>query len=239
VVVVTPVLSAGNVTVSYAAGKDQKVWKLDGATFTEFASAGCPRGEETAVMTDGKIFVTSERGDGLFAVTAAGCVRIGAPRQPGYYPYALGVAPKGSFSTMQDTLVGYNDAAYVSIDAITGNVVVVNATALGDQLPSGDLTAINKEGYVAIAANTGRGAMKCLQTGDCIQKVDLTTGATIGTPIVVPGAQILGLAHARGTLLLFRSNQVSSFDLGSAALSNVANYPGGLSFSGAGAAPWQ
>jgi hypothetical protein len=236
---VTPGLSAGNVTASYAAGKDQKVWKLEGATFTEFASVGCPRGEETAVMTDGRIFVTSERGDSLFAVAAAGCVRIGPPRKQGYYPYALGIAPKGTFSNVQDTLVGYDGAAYVSIDVITGNVTVVNANALGDQLPGGDVTAINTDGYVAIAAGTGKGAMKCRPTGDCIQKVDLVTGTPIGMPIVVVGAQIVGLAHDRGTLLLFRLNQVSSFDLGTGALSSVANYPGGLSFSGAGSAPWQ
>jgi hypothetical protein len=235
-----PQLSATNVKVSYAAGKDGNVYKLVGSTFTALTSDKCPAGEETAVMTDGRIFITSSDSSELHSVdpTTGKCTPI-KKASANTFPFALGVAPKGTLSATSDRLIGYRGSDYVEIDDTSGVVSIVGSNALAGQVPRGDVTSINMDGYVAIRSGSGTGAMNCLNgAGDCVQKVNLTTGAPVGTPIQIP-AQILGLAQDRGTLLLYRTVEVSSVDLATKTLTSVAPYPANANFTGAGAAPWQ
>jgi hypothetical protein len=237
-----PPPTAANVTVSYAAGKDKKIYKLIGSTFTALTSDKCPAGEETAVMTGPRVFVTSSDSTELYSVDPAtgACSPI---KKGGVFRFALGVAPKGTLSPTADTLIGYQNSDYVTINETTGMVTVILANALGGQVPRGDVTAVNTSGYVSIRQDSGSGTMQC-KTGDCIQQVDLATGSPVGTPVPVLGSRILGLAQDRGNLLLFRNDgtdRVSSYSplTKLIVVDNVAAFPSNANFTGAGAAPWQ
>jgi hypothetical protein len=240
-----------NVKVSYAAGKDGNVYKLEGSNFTTFASANCPsQAEETAVMRDtvanvDKVFITSTAGDELFSVTSTGCVRIGAKRSNGYYPYALGVATAGTLD-VTDTLVGYNGAKYVRIAEASGDVVDVTTGALGDLRPSGDITAIGSKGYVSVFDKNNSAVDECGPNGDCIMEIDLQTGRRVSGSSLkkIMNLSVEGLAQSEGKLLLY-TRTISAVLLFDPALPFVLGTPVALfpvptpQFSGAGAAPWQ
>jgi hypothetical protein len=222
------------VSVSYAAGKDKKVYRFDMDTqsFTALPSAGCPAAEETAVRSDGTIFVTSSNNEDLFRVTPTGCTPV---KTRSTFPYAFGTAPIGTVSATEETLVGYSGADYVRVDPNTGDVTTITAGALGTLRPSGDLTAVGTRGFLAAASGVG----SCPANGDCIVEVSLRSGLPVSAPVQVPGFGIYGLAHSHGLLLLFANQQVFPYDFGSRTLGgSLAAMPGGANFTGAGAPPY-
>ena len=225
------------VSLSFAAGKDGKVYQFDIVTtqFTALPSAGCPAAEESAVLRDGTIYVTSSDDKNLFRVTATGCVSV---RSNGSFPYALGTAPAGTVSATQEVLVGYMGAGdYVRVDETNGNVTTITPGALGTLRPSGDVTAIGTTGYLAAQSNTGSGAFACPAGGDCIVEVNLITGAPVRFVKQFTGLGIFGLAHSHGSLLFYANTQVFAFDPIAQTLSAaLAGFPAGAAFSGAGAA---
>jgi hypothetical protein len=119
------VLSALNVKRSYAiaGGLVYEFTVGTTPTFAEQISIGCPSpAEETAVLADGRIFVTSSGNKALYSfIKGAGCTPI-READNGAYPSALGVAPVGTVSLTQETLVGYRGAAYVRVDTVTGSL---------------------------------------------------------------------------------------------------------------------
>ncbi len=236
---VVPPPNPAKVSLSFSAGKDQKVYKLDivSNVFTALPSAGCPSAEETAIFTDGTLFVTSFDNKDLYRVTPTGCTAI---RTNSKFPYALGTAPVGTVSQTREVLVGYMGAGdYVRVDETNGDVTVILANALGTLRPSGDVTALGTKGYLAAAANTGSGAFACPNGGDCIAEVDLVTGAPIKLIKQFTGLGIYGLAHSHGNLLFYANSQVFPFDPSAQTLgSAIAGFPAGASFSGAAAAPY-
>lgn len=225
-----------DVTIAYAAGIDTIVYAFDRTTskFAPLKSTGCPAAEETAVFSDGSVYITSSTSQDLYRWTAAaGCksVRIG-----NRFPFAMGVAPKGTLSATQEVLVGYDGADYVRVDTSTGDVAVVTANALGALRPSGDVTAIGTRGFLAAAQNTGAGAFACAAGGDCLVEVDLVTGKPVKFLKGITGFGIYGLAHARGKLLLYAFGQVFDFDVGTLTLGpSLTAFPAGANFTGAGA----
>jgi hypothetical protein len=227
------------VSLSFAAGKDAKVYQFDIGTnqFTVLPSAGCPAAEESAVLSDGTIFVTSSDNKNLFRVTGTGCVSV---RTNASFPFALGTAPVGTVSPTQEVLIGYMGAGdYVRVDQTNGNVTTITPGALGALRPSGDVTAIGTRGYLAAQSNTGSGAFACPSGGDCIVEVNLLTGAPIQLVKQFVGLGIFGLAHSHGSLLFYANTQVFAFDPVAQTLSPaLAGFPAGAAFSGAGAAPF-
>ncbi len=229
-----------DVAVSYAAGIDTFVYAFDRATskFTRLKSTACPPAEETAVFSDGSVYITSSTSQDLYRWTvAAGCTSV---RVGNRFPFAMGVAPKGTLSATEEVLVGYDGADYVRVDTSTGDVTVVAAGALGTLRPSGDVTAIGQKGYLAAAQNTGQGsAFACAAGGDCVVEVDLKTGKPVKFLKAFTGLGIYGLAHSRGKLLLYAFGQVFDFDVSALTLGPaLAAFPLGASFTGAGAPPY-
>ena len=233
----TPPPDPTKISLSYAAGKDGKVYQFDivSSTFSVFASNGCPSAEETAVMTDGSIFVTSSDNKNLYRVTPGTCTAI---KLNGNFPFAFGTAPAGTLATTE-ALVGYTNGDYVRVDPANGNVTTISAGVLGSLRPSGDMTAIGARGFLAAQTGTGNGAFACPAGGDCIVEVSLVSGAPIKLMTQHVGLGIYGLAHSHGNLLFYANSQVFPYDpiaqtLGGA----IAGWPAGASFSGAGAAPF-
>jgi hypothetical protein len=225
------------VKVSYAAGKDQKVYSFDltSKTFTALPSNGCPSAEEAAVLSDGTVYVTSSDNKNFYRVTGTGCTSI---RMGSSFPYALGTAPVGTASATEEWLVGYMGAGdYVRVDT-NGNVTTITGGALGALRPSGDVTALGTRGFLAAATGTGSGAFACPSGGDCIVEVDLKTGAPIELLSQLVGLGIYGLAHGGGQLLLYANGQVFPYDVSAKTVgAALAAWPSGASFSGAGAPP--
>jgi hypothetical protein len=222
------------VTVSYAIGKDFKVYRFDVTTkiFTALPSAGCPYGEEAAVFSDGTVYVTPSSGDVLYKLTNTGCSGIGSSLN---LPYALGVAPIGTVSATEEVLVGYRGADYLRVDRTTGAVTPITGNALGNTRPSGDVTAIGKKGYLAAAEGQGL----CPTGGDCIVEVNLVTGAPIGLVERLVGFRIYGIAQSQGKLLLYANDQVFPYDVATKTLgASLAGFPAGAGFSGAGSPPY-
>jgi hypothetical protein len=222
------------VTVSYAAGKDQKVYSFDmtAKSFVALPSNGCPVAEESAVLTDGTVYVTSSDNKDFYKVTSTGCTSI---RMGSNFPYALGTAPVGTASATEEWLVGYMGAGdYVRVDT-NGNVTTITPGALGALRPSGDVTAIGTRGF--LAALTGSGT--CPSGGDCVVEVDLKTGTPIKLLSQLPGLGIYGIAHGGGQLLLYANSQVYPYDVNTKTLlPALAGWPAGANFSGAGAPPY-
>lgn len=227
------------VTVSYAAGKDQTVYSFDAVTntFTPLTSTGCPSAEESAVMSDGSVYVTSSTNQSLFRWSSTGCTLI---RGASSFPYALGTAPVGTVSMTEEVLVGYMGAGdYVRVNQLNGDVTVITAGALGALRPSGDLTAFGAKGFLAAATNTGSGAFLCAAGGDCIVEVNLQTGVPVALVKRFAGLGIYGLAHSRGSLLFYANGQVLPYDLTTQMLgAALATMPATAAFSGAGAPPY-
>ena len=227
------------VTVSFAAGKDAKVYRFDAVAkiFTALVSTGCPVAEETAVMSDGSVYVTSSDNQSLFRWTATGCTSV---RAGSNFPYALGTAPIGTLSATEEVLVGYMGAGdYVRVDRNNGDVVTVTPGALGQLRPAGDLTAFGARGYLAALQGTGAGAFACAAGGDCIVEVSLVTGRPVALLERFAGLGIYGLAHSRGSLLFYANGEVFPYDLTTKVLGpSLAPMPGGAGFSGAGAPPY-
>lgn len=222
------------VTVSYAGGKDKKVYRFDMGTqsFTALPSEGCPSAEETAVMSDGTVFVTSSNNQDLFRLTPAGCTQV---KTGASFPYAFGTAPIGTVSATEETLVGYSGADYVRVDPTTGAVTTITAGALGALRPSGDLTGMGTRGFLAAASGVGA----CPANGDCIVEVSLRNGLPVSAPVHLVGFGIYGLAHSRGLLLLYANQQVFPYEFDSRTLGgSLAAMPGGANFTGAGAPPY-
>jgi hypothetical protein len=228
------------VTISYGAGKDQTVYAFDAdaKTFKALPSAGCPVAEETAVLSDGSVYITSSDNTTLFRLTSTGCAAI---RKSASFPYALGTAPVGTVSATEEVLVGYMGAGdYVRVDGATGAVTVIKAGALGALRPSGDVTAFGTRGFLAAASNTGSGSFACASGGDCVVEVDLSTGAPIALLSHLAGFYVYGIAHSRGELLLYAGNgQVYPYDLTTKTMGTaLASMPSGANFTGAGAPPY-
>jgi hypothetical protein len=227
------------VTISYAAGKDAKVYKFDSLTnaFTALTSTGCPSAEESAVLSDGSVYVTSSDNTKLFTWTSTGCTLV---RGASSFPYALGTAPVGTLSATEEVLVGYMGAGdYVRVDRANGDVTLVTAGALGTLRPSGDVTAFGAKGFLAAASGTGSGSFACAGGGDCIVEVSLKTGVPITFVKRFAGYGIYGLAHSRGSLLFYANGQVFPYDLTTQTLgAALATMPGTAAFSGAGAPPY-
>jgi hypothetical protein len=227
------------VTVSYAAGKDAKVYSFDSvtSTFAALASNGCPIAEESAVLSDGSVYVTSSDNTSLYRWSAAGCTLV---RGASSFPYALGTAPVGTVSATEEVLVGYMGAGdYVRVDRTNGDVTVITAGALGSLRPSGDVTAFGAKGYLAAASTTGSGAFLCAAGGDCIVEVNLQTGVPVVLVKHFTGLGIYGLAHSRGSLLFYANGAVLPFDLKTQVLgAALATMPATAAFSGAGAPPY-
>ena len=81
------------VTLSYAAGKNAIVYAFDytTATFTPQTSTACPVAEETAVTSDGTVYITSSDSRELFKwTTGVGCARVGGTNLN--LPFALATA---------------------------------------------------------------------------------------------------------------------------------------------------
>lgn len=220
------------VSVSYAAGKNAVVYAFDftTATFTAQTSTGCPSAEETAVMADGTVYVTSSDSRDLFKWTAgAGCARVGTNLG---LPFALGTAELSGV----EELVGYRNGDYVKVDRATGAVTTITAGALGTLRPSGDVTRIGTKGYLAAQSGTGNGALACPVGGDCVVSVGLTDGRPIALVKHFVGLGIFGIAHSGGQLLFYANGQVFPFDPSTQVLgAALASTPAGASFSGAGA----
>ena len=220
------------VVVSYAAGKNSIVYAFDytTATFTPQVSMGCPSAEETAVMADGAVYVTSSDNRDLYRWTAGvGCTRIGTNLS---LPFALGTAEIAGV----EELVGYRSGDYMKVNRTTGVVTTIRASALGSLRPSGDVTRIGTIGYLAAQQNTGSGAYSCPSNGDCVVTVSLTDGTPVSLLRHFPNLNILGIAHSRGTLLLFANDRVYPFDPNTLVLgAALATSPVGAAFSGAGA----
>jgi hypothetical protein len=230
-VVVPP--DPAKVSVSYAAGKNRIVYAFDvtTATFTAQTSTGCPSAEETAVMADGTVYVTSSDSRELFTWAAgAGCTRVGGNNLS--LPFALGTADLGGV----EELVGYRNGDYVKVNRATGAVTMVTPGALGMLRPSGDVTRIGTKGYLAAAGGTGGGAFACPAGGDCIVSVNLTDGRPVARLQHFAGLGIYGIAHSGGMLLLYANDQVFPLDPATLVLgASLAAAPNGANFSGAGA----
>jgi hypothetical protein len=230
-----------NVKHSYAiaAGNMYELSVGTTATFTLLPSAECPNpAEETAVFSDERIFVTSDQNDTLYSYAkGTGCTQVKKANKD-TYPGALGVAPKGTVSSTEETLVGYIGAAYVKVDTSNGTVTTINNTALGNLRPSGDVAAIGTRGF--LAAEQGKG--DCPANGDCVVEVELTGGTRVASGVFqqFPGLRIYGLAQSEGRLLLYADDKkVYSIDLTNLTLGTaIANFPTGANFTGAGAAPF-
>ncbi len=220
------------VVVSYAAGKNSIVYAFDytTATFTPQTSTGCPSAEETAVMSDGAVYVTSSDNRDLFKWTSGvGCVRIATNLS---LPFALGTAEIAGV----EELVGYRSGDYLRVNRTTGVVTTIKANALGSLRPSGDVTRIGTVGYLAAQKSTGSGAYACPSNGDCVVTVSLTDGTPVSLLKHFPALEILGIAHSKGTLLLFANDRVFPFDPNTLVLgAALATTPVGAAFSGAGA----
>ena len=150
------------VNVSYAAGKNAIVYAFDytTATFTAQTSTGCPNAEETAVTTDGTVWVTSSDGRELFKwTTGVGCTRVGGTNLN--LPIALATAEIAGV----EELVGYRGGDYVKVNRTTGAVTMIRTGALGTVRPSGDVTRIGARGYLAAEAAKGSGALASTPTG--------------------------------------------------------------------------
>ncbi len=226
------------VTLTYAGGKDKVVYRfdVDARTFTALPSAGCPAFEETAVTSDGNVYLTSNDGKHFFRLTAQGCQAI---KRDASFPYALGTAAKGTVSQTEEALVGYRGASYVRVSPQSGDVVEITSNALGSLRPSGDLTAVGTRGFLAAARNTGSGPTACPDGGDCVVEVDIKTGKPVALLSHHPGMGIFGIAHGRGGLLLYANGQVFSYDIATKTLGpSLAQMPTGASFTGAGAPPY-
>lgn len=221
------------VSLSYAAGKNAVVYAFDftTSTFTAQTSTGCPSAEETAVMGDGTVYVTSSDSRELFKWTAgAGCARVGGTNLS--LPFALGTAELAGV----EELVGYRGGDYVKVDRTTGAVTTITAGALGTLRPSGDVTRIGTKGYLAAQSGTGSGALACPVGGDCVVSVGLTDGRPIALVKHFVGLGIFGIAHSGGVLLFYANGQVLPFDPSTQVLgAALASSPVGASFSGAGA----
>lgn len=229
-VVVPP--DPAKVSVSYAAGKNRVVYAFDvtTATFTAQTSTGCPVAEETAVMADGTVYVTSQDSRELFTWAAgAGCTRIANNLS---LPFALGTADLGGV----EELVGYRNGDYVKVSRATGAVTTITAGALGSLRPSGDVTRIGTKGYLAAQSGTGGGAFACPAGGDCVVSVNLTDGRPVALLKHFVGLGIFGIAHSGGMLLLYANGQVFPLDPATLVLgASLAAAPTGADFSGAGA----
>lgn len=221
------------VTVSYAAGKNAIVYAFDytTATFTAQTSTGCPMAEETAVTSDGTVYVTSPDNRELFKwTTGVGCTRVGGTNLN--LPFALATAEIAGV----EELVGYRNGDYMKVNRTTGVVTMIKMGALGMVRPSGDVTRIGAKGYLAAETGKGGGAFACPSGGDCVMSVNMTDGTPVALLKHFPGLGIYGIAHSKGTLLLFANAQVYPFDPATLVLGPaLASAPTGSSFSGAGA----
>jgi hypothetical protein len=225
------------VSISYALGKNGIVYAFDAlaSTFQPLASGGCPAGEETAVLSDGTVYVTSSNNGDLYRLTSTGCTLV---KGSSSFPYALGTAPAGTLGASEE-LVGYTGGDYVKVDKTTGIITTVKTGALGSLRPSGDVTAIGTRGFLAAQSGTGSGAFACPGGGDCIVEVSLATGEPVAFVQQLVGFGIYGIAHSKGKLLLYANGQVFPYDVTTKALgASMALWPGGASFSGAGAPPF-
>jgi hypothetical protein len=226
------------VTISYAAGKNAIVYAFDSVAkaFAPLPSAGCPSAEESAVFTDGSVYITSSDNTALYRLTATGCTPI---KTGASFPYALTAVPRGTLSASSEELAGYIAPDYVKVDRTTGAVTTIGAGVLGTLLPSGDVAAYGTRGFLAARTGTGSGAFACPAGGDCIVEVNLATGALVAMLSQVVGQNVYGLAHGRGKLLLYTDSAVLPYDLTTkTAGAPLASFPAGASFSGAGAAPY-
>lgn len=236
-------LDPTKVDISYAAGRNGKMYSLrQGATvMVEEPSGGCPPAQETAVMSDGTVWVTSLDNHDLYKWSAgSGCTKVARADTTKYdLPFVLGVAPKGTLSAASDELVGYQGSDYLRIDRTTLAVSTVMANALGGYVVRGDVVAIGRDGYVTVAGGTGPTGAVCSGGADCILPVNLEDGTPVGAPIPVPHI-MEGLAHSGGALLLFCTDQqVRPFYPSTRSIgAPIAPSPGGATFGGAGSRPF-
>lgn len=236
-------LDPTKVDIAYAAGRNGKMYslRLGSSTMVEEPSGGCPPAQETAVTSDGTVWLTSLDNHDLYTWSAgSGCKKaVRADTSKYDLPLALGVAPKGTLSAAGDELVGYQGSDYLRIDRTTLAVSTVMANALGGYMVRGDVVALGRDGYVTVAGGTGPTGALCSGGADCILPVNLVDGTPTGAPIPVPYF-MEGLGHSGGALLLFCTDQQvrpfypSTRSIGPA----VAQSPAGVSFGGAGSRPF-
>ena len=217
-----------NVNVSYALGKDAKVYLFDhdAKTFTAGLSTNCPPGEETAVMQDGTVYVTSSDSRDLFRWSpATGCTFVGTAN----LPFALGTAFIGGV----EQLVGYRDADYDLVSTTNATVTRLTNNALGALRPAGDYARVGTRAFLSVQTNEGA----CPAGGDCIVEIDPSNGRPLTAPKQYVGLGIFGLAQSRGKLLLYANAQVYEMAVATLTLGpSLKAFPTGALFSGAGAA---
>jgi hypothetical protein len=235
-------LDPTKVDIAYAAGRNGKMYSLRlGGMLVEEPSGGCPQAQETAVMSDGTVWITSLDNHDLYTWSAASGCKKAVRADTGKYdlPLALGVAPKGTLSAGGEELVGYFGSDYLRIDRTTLAVSTVMTNALGGYMVRGDVVAMGRDGYVTVAGGTGPAGALCSGGADCILPVNLVDGTPTGPPIPVQ-CYVEGLAHGGGALLLFCGDQqVRPFYPSTRSIGpSLAQSPPGVSFGGAGSRPF-
>ena len=187
---------------------------------------GCSSVIDIAIDKDGDIFGTTF--SGLYSIDklTAGCTQIST----GSYPNSLSFVPVGTVDASAEALVGYNGGTYVRIDTVSGAVSTIGSIG-GGLSSSGDIVSVIGGGtYLTV---TGPGC------GDCLIRVDPTTGSLQQNYGPIGYSQVFGLAFWGGAAFGFtNAGQLFQIDFNGNTVSTQAiaipSAPPGLSFWGAG-----
>lgn len=191
------------------------------------AFQGCSGVIDIALDKDSNLYGTASGGFYKIDKDTAACSLIAS----GGYPNSLSFVPKGTVDPNVEALVGYNDASYIRIDAVTGVI-----TPLGGSLPSGYassgdiVSVINGPTYLTVV---GPGC------GDCILEIDPAKGTMIKNWGPLGYGAVYGLAFWAGVAYGF-SNDGDLFEVkfaNNAVTTTSISIPGappGLQFWGAG-----
>jgi hypothetical protein len=234
-----PMLDAGDtlpnpdeVAVAYGAtGNGIVIFDLTANTSKAGSFANCPALEEVAVSSAGEVWVTSKAGDELLTWNdARGCTSVHKASNS-VYPIALTFVPSGLLGAAE-TMAGYVGKDYVRIDPVSHLPVIIDANALGEFAPSGDLVAVGTKGYFGAKLT----AAPC--SGACIVEVDLRTGRPLRVLVSMPSGQgVFGLGQGHGGLVVLNGKGAQRYDLKTGSFSAMSG-PSNAVYNGGGAAPY-
>jgi hypothetical protein len=216
-----------------------ELWTFDPATHV-FANLGtmpnsCKHGseplDEVAVDGTGAIWADSRDTDALLRVANLSPLICASPVSSSNVPYALTFVPKGTVSSVRETLVGYSSSSYYKLDTATGNVTTIAGDPLGAYSASGDVVYGGGKMYVSVI-----NGVDCVAT-DCLYEADPTTG-NIGAKVVTfPVQKVWGLGYGLGKIYAFANDgTVYEVTPGSPATMLPVLVPPNVKWYGAGSA---
>jgi hypothetical protein len=151
---------------------------------------GCTNVIDIAIDAESNIIGTTFKGLYKIDKATAQCTLI----TNGTYPNSLSFVPKGTLDPNVEALVGYQNATYVRIDPVSGQVTNLGEIG-GGLISSGDIVSV-KGGGTYLTVN----GPNCF---DCLIEVDPKTGSLVKNWGAVGYSAVYGIAFWAGSVYGF------------------------------------